>query len=389
MRIIFANSFYVPEVGGGAELTLQRIANGMLARGHEVAAFTTGERESVDIVDGVKVYRFPIDNRFRKLDRNLPGKFERVRWQWRDRYSTLMAKRFDAVMRDFAPDIVQYHNLPGLTRSIWEPPLAHGIPTVQVLHDLNLICPNSLMFKDGASCTTRCRECVLFRHGFASASDDVSALVGVSRFVLDRVTGAGLFERSRQGVIYNAQRLPEPSRLVNDGIVRFGFIGALNKPKGIEWLIDQFDDTCGTLTIAGTGSAEYVAQLKERAAGKRISFVGHCPSAEFFPMIDVGIVPSIWHDTLPGVAIEGGAHGRPVIASRRGGLPEIVKDGVTGILVDPEQPDTLGAAIRRLSGDAELRDRMAREAPKAVKIFTSLDRCLDEYEQLYVSLGAG
>lgn len=388
LRILFVNAFYAPEIGGGAELSLHRIATGLRARGHVTAAFTTGELESIDDVDGVMVYRFPIDNAFRKLDRELPHKARRIAWQWRDRSSQLMAQRLNRVIDEFKPDVIQFHNLPGITRSVWAVPRARRIPSIQVLHDLNLICPSSSMFKDGKSCTSQCGSCALFRRGFAKSSRDVDRLVGVSRFVIERITKEGYFAAAKKRVIYNAQMLPGPSPL-GQGAVRFGYIGALTAPKGVEWLVDQFTADMGTLVIAGTGGSDFVEQLKIRAKGKPITFAGHVESRDFFPTIDVGIVPSIWNDTLPGVAIEGGAHGRPVIASRRGGLPEIVRDGETGLLVDPDRPETLGLAMRALAGDRSRLVAMAAAAPAAVKRFTSLDRWLDEYTELYGDLIAG
>jgi glycosyltransferase involved in cell wall biosynthesis len=242
------------------------------------------------------------------------------------------------------------------------------------------------MFKGGKSCLSQCKSCALFRHGFSKSSREVDALVGVSGFVMDRITGAGYFPDAEHHVIYNAQLLPGTSEISKCGTVRFGYIGALTPPKGVSWLIDQFAADMGTLTIAGTGPDDYVSELKVRAAGKPIEFVGYVPSVRFFPTIDVSLVPSIWNDTLPGVAIEGSAYGRPVIASRRGGLGEIVRDGETGILVDPDRPDTLGTAMRALARDRSKLAAMALAAPLAVRKFTSVNRCLNEYEALYATL---
>ncbi|WP_159977442.1 MULTISPECIES: glycosyltransferase family 4 protein [unclassified Novosphingobium] len=386
-RILFASSFYAPEIGGGAELTMQRLVNGLTSRGYTAAVMTTGEVECTEVVEGVTVHRFPIDNSFRKLNRDLPGKLQRTLWQIRDRNSRLMEQRFDRLVRSFKPDVVQFHNLSGITRSVWAVPRRHGIPSVQVLHDLNLICPNSSMFKHGSSCVKRCGSCILFRQGYALASNDVSAAVGVSRYVLGEITGAGLFAQAKQRAIYNAQRLPGPSPLPASETMRFGYIGSLAPHKGVEWLIEQFESDMGELLIAGSGTSDYVERLKSLAEGKRITFLGHRPSLEFFPAVHVGVAPSIWNEALGGVAIEGSAHGRPVIASRRGGLPEVVDDGVTGILVDPDRPETLGDAMRTLSRDPAMVSRMARAGPKNVETFTNLDRFVGEYERLYDALG--
>ena len=204
--------------------------------------------------------------------------------------------------------------------------------------------------------------------------------------MLDRVTSYGLFSGCEQQVIYNSTDQISPSALIGGAHLRFGFIGALAPYKGIEWLIDQFDNSMGELLVAGSGSAPYVDRLKALAAGKAITFLGYQPSAEFFPRIDVGLVPSLWNDTLPGAAIEAGAHGRPVIASRNGGIPEIIRDGVSGLLIDANEPNSLGDAMRTLAQDRAQVERMAAAAPAIVAKFLDFDRVIDEYESLHEKL---
>lgn len=386
MRVLFANSFYAPEIGGGAELTLHRLASGLARRGHDVAAFTTGENSSVDVNDGVTVHRFPVDNDFRKLNPNLPNRLRRAIWQIKDLRSGLMATRLRAVARSFRPDIIQFHNLSGLTRSVWAVPGELGIPSVQVLHDLNLICPKSSMFKGGNSCESRCIECKVFRMGFATASNKIDAVVGVSQYILDKLLSEDYFKQSKHTVIYNAQPAPKASPTSGARPLRFGYIGALAPHKGVRWLIEQFDNSLGELVIAGSGPQDHVDELKALAAGKRITFLGYQPSTQFLPIIDVGIVPSIWNETLAGAAIECLANGRPAIASNRGGMPEIVRHGENGLLVDPDQPDTLGEAMARLAQDRLLQARLAASAQSSVARFTDVERFLDEYLDLYEDL---
>ena len=74
----------------------------------------------------------------------------------------------------------------------------------------------------------------------------------------------------------------------------------------------------------------------------------------------IALIPSIWPDPCPTVAIEAMALGRPVIASKIGGLPDLVDDGITGILVPPGDSDALRHAIVRLLDDLDLRERMGR-----------------------------
>lgn len=383
MRILFVNSFYMPEVGGGAELTLHRLVTEAHRRGHEAAVLTTGEQEEIRNEDGITIYRFPIDNAFRKLARELPGKFRRTVWQWRDRHSAIMAQRLERVIIEFQPDIVQFHNLPGITRSVWNIPKLLNVKSVQVLHDLNVICPNSSMFKNGRSCERQCASCFLFRQDSPKKSESIDAVVGVSNFVLNKVVAGRCFGPARKHVIYNAQHLPPHEPLPEGSELIFGYVGALSPAKGVEWLINEFDDAYGQLKIAGTGARPYVEHLKQLADGKNITFVGHVNPVQFFQGVHVAVVPSIWSEALGGVAIEANSVGRPVIASRRGGLPEVVKDGETGLLVDPEHPRSLGLAMKALSTDMRLLRFLSDSAPQGVSTFTNFARFANEYEAMW------
>lgn len=387
LKILYVNAFYSPDIGGGAELTLQRLAEGMRVRGHEVAVFATGSNSRVDDINGVRVFRNPIDNIYWHLTRDLPGKLKRAIWHWKDRSSSKMARRFDQVVKDFAPDVVSFHNLSGITSSTWRIPRARSIPSIQVLHDLYLLCPASSMFKNSCACAERCGACTLYRLSFSKRSEDVDAVVGVSNFVLNRVAGYGYFKKSLARVISNAQ-YPKDKVALPAGKTRFGYIGSLVPAKGLEWLIKQFPTDAGELLIAGDGPVSYVAKLKLLAEGKRISFVGKTSQRDFFSEIHVGIVPSIWSDTLPNVAIEAGAWGRAAIVSDRGGLPEIVTHGLNGIICDPLQPNSLGDAISAMANDRDLVERLAANGPAAVARFLDVNRFLDEHEQLYRALTA-
>jgi glycosyltransferase involved in cell wall biosynthesis len=78
--------------------------------------------------------------------------------------------------------------------------------------------------------------------------------------------------------------------------------------------------------------------------------------------------------------------GRPLVAARVGGLPEIVRDGETGLLVPPEDPATLAAAIRRLQGDPAFAARIGAAARRHTTEHFSMDRCAADYSALYARL---
>lgn len=391
MRICFINSFYAPDIGGGAELTLQRIAATAAAMGHDVSVICTAKERHVvrETVDGCDVRRVPLHNIYSTLSRDLPPKPVRLLRHWIDRDNKVMGRRVAEQLADIRPEVVSCHNLSGLSAATWGAVAGLGIPQVQVLHDLYLLCPPTTMTRGGQACVTQCAECRLFRRNHPAMSGAVDAAVGVSRFIIDRFESYGYFPNASLHVIHNGQAIPDPGRREHDPAapLTFGFIGSLTPVKGIEWLIEQLPaDGSARLRVAGAGSADYMAHLRAKAAGKPLEFLGHMKNADFYPTVDVSVVPSIWPDTFPGVAYEASAHHLPVIASNRGGLPEIIRPGVNGLLCDPGDPPSLGQAMQALIADRAEVARLSAAARESVAPFLDKQRMVDAYLALYAEV---
>jgi glycosyltransferase involved in cell wall biosynthesis len=120
----------------------------------------------------------------------------------------------------------------------------------------------------------------------------------------------------------------------------------------------------------------------------RVHFLGFTSSPdEVLASVDAVAVPSTRPDPLPNSAIEALAAGVPVVAANHGGLPEIVRDRTTGILVRPNDPAALAKALRELADDPDRRTAMGEAAAKDVRERFGLERMLDEIEGVYASLG--
>jgi glycosyltransferase involved in cell wall biosynthesis len=120
----------------------------------------------------------------------------------------------------------------------------------------------------------------------------------------------------------------------------------------------------------------------------RVEFAGFVDEPErILASVDALAVPSTRPDPLPNSAIEALAAGIPVVAANHGGLPEIVKDGITGILVAPGDAVELARALRRLADDPATRERMGQAAARDAQERFGLERMLDEIESVYAALG--
>ena len=142
------------------------------------------------------------------------------------------------------------------------------------------------------------------------------------------------------------------------------FAGRLSPEKGIEELVAA---TRGmNLVVAGDGPLRHLVP-------EALGFVPHEELERLYDRAAVVVLPS-YREGLPLCVLEAMAHGRPVVASAVGGIPELVEDGVTGFLVEPGDVAGLRAALERLLADPKLRRRMGRAARKRVAERCSWDR---------------
>lgn len=169
------------------------------------------------------------------------------------------------------------------------------------------------------------------------------------------------------------------------------FVGRHVERKGIRYLIEAMEhlkhEPAPRLCIAGHGdlTRELMAQAAASPAADRIAFAGRVSAEkldELYSECSVFVLPSIVDsrgDTegLGTVPLEAYEHLRPVVASRVGGIPDVVKDAVTGYLVPPEDPKALAEAIDQILGDPHLAGQMALQGRKLSREHFSWDRISD------------
>ena len=200
----------------------------------------------------------------------------------------------------------------------------------------------------------------------------------------------------RHGVIYGGvelARYPMRPQLTHDGSVVS--LGRVLPHKGIHFLIEGLPVGVRLHVVGPANDRDYLGQLRARAAGKDVAFHGALPDAEVLDILTRAM--ALVHPTPVDESGSAGAHelfglalveamalGCPVLASRVASLPEIVEDGVSGILVAPNEPEAIGLAIDRLRSDPGAWRHMALAArQRVVERFTwahVVDRCLEAYE---------
>ncbi len=191
---------------------------------------------------------------------------------------------------------------------------------------------------------------------------DLSRLVDTVVSVSDRTLAvhreAGVFEK---GGTARVIRNPPPSadagapvaELENRPIV-FGFLGRVSIEKGSLLLAKAFRDVPrdrGRLVFAGHADEAIRNQIAEAAGSADVEFLGFVKPEQFFGKIDVMVLPSLWEEPSPMTVGEAFAYARPVVGTRRGGIPELLSDERTGWLFEPGH-ESLSALLKQICENA-------------------------------------
>ena len=233
-----------------------------------------------------------------------------------------------------------------------------------------------------------------YRSFFLWLDRRVQCFVTVSHAVAGSLRALGIAE-SKIRVIHNGIADPIGDVLRTERVadkLKIGIVGQIGTWKGHEDLLEAFQIVRGSfpdtqLHIFGKGSPEYEAVLRRRATElsveKNVVWRGFAQNkTDIYGDIDLLVVPSRSDDALPTSAIEAAFFEVPVIASRGGGLIEIVEDGVTGYLF--ESCDVVGLANHAMTllGSGALRATMGRKARSRAMSFFGRERFVEEFIDL-------
>jgi len=168
-------------------------------------------------------------------------------------------------------------------------------------------------------------------------------------------------------------------------VPRLGFAGQLVPRKRVDALLHALAsvDRPWELEIAGTGEAEAgLRRIADDRVPGRVRFPGHVEDMPaWLGRLDALVLPSLV-EGFGYVLAEAAAVGRPTVAMRSSSAPEVVRDGETGFLVDPRDPDGLRDTLVRLLGDPARRERMGRAAAADARARFALPLMLDRLEDV-------
>lgn len=400
MRILLINSFYAPDIRGGAEYSVKKLAEGLQRKGHTVRVLCTGDFDTKEIIDGVEVVRFRQYGAYKEKNIHDVPRWRRLLGHLLDIWNLGNYKRLSQEISEFAPDVINTNNLYGITPIVWKIAKKKNIRLIHTIRDYYLMCPLVAMSckkTNGEKCVNPGSGCQLHRNLNRVHSKYVDCVTAPSALTLNVLTNDGFFKNSEKRVIANATdfNMDTVKKILSFRVaemdkrpsVSFVYLGTLSEQKGIRWMIDSFkaiETKSCKLYIAGKGDLqEYV--IAEAKKDHRIEFVGFLNEQQVSQLLqnaDVLLCPSLWEEPFGRVVLDAYKNAMPVICSNMGALPELVEDGKTGFVVEARNLEQFKDRMMYYLKDKNRILQQAENGVNELKKYT-IEHQLNEFEKVY------
>lgn len=332
MRIAIINTLYHPNNIGGAEISVQLLAEELVRKGHvvRVVCLHKEKERKKEIINNVEVVYLPLFNIYWPFDLKLKSKLQRLAWHIIDSYNIVMAKFVSKEIDDFNPDVVHTNNISGFSVSIWGAIKSKKKKLVHTSRDYYLFHPNSTLFKNNRNMGTDEYSVKIWSFFKKIASAKVDIYIGISDFIRSLHMENGFFSNSTSSYIYNAVE-KTPINNVDSKYLRFGFIGRLTKDKGFDIycdLVDYFKLKYPHSKFYAAGrfiDSENGKELETLAVGKGVNLLGFIPVNQFLSQVDVVVLPIKWREPFGRVVLESVLAKKIVLTNAVGGISELGK----------------------------------------------------------------
>lgn len=379
MRILLVNKFHY--LRGGSEKYYFELAKLLKDHGHTVAFFSMKNENNIKTGDR----EYFVD----EIDMNTGSKFEALNVIYSKKNKALMEK----ALEEFKPDIVHINNFQRqLSASIIDAVKEKNIPLIMTAHDLNSICPASIMLYNGEVC----EDCIT--KGYTSCIKKKciknSMLKSVLGYIEKKYYDLHKIFCKVDCIIspseFNKNQLLKGKLKCNDITVIHNFVnetkktdytlgdcafyfGRLSREKGILNLIEAINNIPGArLIIAGDGPERenIQAYIKEHKLENRITLLGYLNQNDIRENIRkcrFVTVPSICFENCPYSILETMEIGKPIIGSKIGGIPELVKDDVNGYTYAYDSVDDLTDKLKILFENNEKVNEFSNNSKRLYK----------------------
>lgn len=395
MRILLVNKFHY--LRGGSEKYYFELAQLLKSKGHTVGFFSMKHEENITTGDAEYFVE--------EIDLNTGSKLKALDVIYSQENKRLMAK----ALEEFKPDIVHINNFQRqLSASIIDAIKEKNIPIVMTAHDLNPICPASIMLYNGEVCDdciikgyTQCikKKCVKGStlkstlgvmekkyYDIHKVFRKIDCIISPSEFNKNQLVN-GKLKYNEIVALHNFVNESERNDYVL-GDYAF-YLGRLSKEKGILNLIEAIGDIPDAkLLIAGDGPEreKIEAYISEHKLDGRITLLGYQNQDSIHKYITNSrfvVIPSICNENCPYSVLEAMEIGKPIVASRIGGIPELIADGENGYLYKADDINELKEKLTLLLDDDEKVNCFAQKSRELYESYYSPDSYYNELIKIY------
>lgn len=396
MKIGIITNLYPPYTRGGAENVIVRTVGQLLAMGHDVFVITgqprkLGRHIVLDRSSTERVYRFFPANLYFTLDDYRYPKFVRLFWHIFDALSWSSAAAVRHILQEERPDVVITHNLKGIGLNIPRVIRDEQVPHIHVLHDLQLVYPSGLLLAGQERQPWWLKAAYRFYQRLCRTRiGNPDVVLSPSEYLKNAYLEAGFFTDTKVRVLRNpppTQTSPRPTQRP-PGPLRLFYVGQLEQHKGIDFLLSAYSHMTQDRRLLICGDGQLRTVVETAAEGdKTIRYLGYMPPGElskFFSVVDAVVVPSLCYENSPTVIYEALNAGLPVVASRIGGVGELIQEGLSGYLFTPNDQQDFLRAINEL--DAH-KDQLIAAGDRIRA--TVADFALDKYAERLLEIVQG
>lgn len=402
MRILSINKFYY--LSGGSERYMFGLNQLLEESGHTVIPFAMAHPENMES----QYSPFFVSRVDYSSSSSLVTK---VKAALKVIYSREAEREIEKLIKETNPQIAHLHNVAHqLSPSILYALQRNNVPIIQTLHDYKLVCPVYTMYTHDQVCERclngqyynvvrhRCNKnsivasainmVEMYTHTMLRSYDKVHAFISPSVFLMNKMIEGGISSDRIHHIPNFIDACCYAPHYRNDGYLLF--LGQLTTVKGLDIVLQALQHLPKIhLIVAGRGPEKERFESFAQKHNLRVTFVGFQSGNDLKELIQnslVVVVPSVWYENFPYAILEAFAYGKPVIASRLGGMAELVSDDETGYLFSPGSSYDLSEKISKALSNSTKMMVMGKAAREKVERELNPVLHLEKIVRLYKQL---
>ncbi len=392
LKVLLIHSFFSPV--GGAEFIVCNTFKLLKEKGEEVSLFSSDKKPYFEDDYEYQKYFAKYINPF-ELKISVLNVFKILKLYFSYYWNFQAQKNISKLLDEIKPDIVHFNILGVLSYSVLKPCIDRNIPIIKTCHTTEIICPTEHLHTGKKYCQkiccrkfntlpciiNNCYDNIFLSFGFA-LKNFLEKLSGYNKKIVKYITPSNALKEIISKNI-DKDKITVIENFLEDRFLNiepdfskknyFLFSGRLEKVKGTDYLLRAMKNLPKEieLHIAGIGSCE--KELKQYAKENGLSnikFLGFLSREELIEEYKNAIaliVPSVWFEAFGMIIIEAFACATPVVAAKRGGIPELIEHNKTGFLIETENSEEIAKYIEILWNNREKAIEMGKTAKEIVK----------------------